>query len=93
MEYIHLIGVEQIQSAANAMRSSADEMKRAADNFDESVRRLILAMNEHANRVEEAMRQKSQPIDAEHPTIGRFVGDNTLHAHPHGQPCNEDCKS
>lgn len=58
-EYVHLIGVEQIQSAANAMRSSADDMKRAADNFDQSVYRLTQALNDHAQRIEEAMRQKS----------------------------------
>jgi len=36
-EYIHLIGAEQVQSAANAMRSAADDMQRAANQISESM--------------------------------------------------------
>lgn len=58
-EYVHLIGVEQVQSAAREIRSAADDMKRAADNFDQSVHRLAQAMSDHAERIERAMEVKS----------------------------------
>lgn len=39
-DYITLMGSEQVQSAARQIASAADEMKRAANQFDESVRAL-----------------------------------------------------
>ena len=45
-EYIHLIGVEQIQSAANSISSSAEEMKRAAESMEDSFRRHQLFLDD-----------------------------------------------
>jgi len=45
-EYMHLIGTEQIQSAANTMKSAAIEMHRAANLIDESLRRHEVMMAE-----------------------------------------------
>lgn len=40
METIHLIGSEQVQSAASRMASAADDMLRAAANIDGSVSQM-----------------------------------------------------
>jgi len=37
MEYIHLVGVEQIQSAANTMKSAADDMRRSANIISQAL--------------------------------------------------------
>lgn len=37
METMHLIGAEDVRAAANTMRSSADEMQRAASQIDHSL--------------------------------------------------------
>lgn len=36
-EYMHLIGAEQVQSAANSMRQAAHEMQQAASSIQEAV--------------------------------------------------------
>lgn len=38
-EYMHLIGTEQIQSAANTMSNAAHEMRRAANIIQDAVHR------------------------------------------------------
>ena len=37
-EYVTLIGIETVQSAAIAIRQAAEEMKQAASQMDESLR-------------------------------------------------------
>jgi hypothetical protein len=37
-EYVTLIGTEAVQSAAITMRQAAEEMRRAANHIDESLR-------------------------------------------------------
>jgi len=39
MEYMHLIGTEQIQSAANSMKDAAHEMSRAANTIYNALQR------------------------------------------------------
>lgn len=36
-QYIHLVGAEQVQSAANNMRAAADDMNRAASAMQQAV--------------------------------------------------------
>jgi hypothetical protein len=38
-EYMHLVGAEQVQSAANSMKNAAEEMQRAAANMEGSLER------------------------------------------------------
>jgi len=38
-EYIHLVGAEQVQNAANSMRSTAAEMQAAVRNMEGSLER------------------------------------------------------
>lgn len=54
-EYVHLIGVEQIQTAANSMRSAADEMQRAASSLDYSLQQNQRFMDDWLQRFEAAI--------------------------------------
>ena len=55
METMHLIGSEQVERAAYAMRSAAEAMERAAGNMDGTAERLIRALDEAATRIERAV--------------------------------------
>lgn len=55
-DYMTLLGAEQVQSAANCMVSAADDMQRTASSISESVDRMVRALDEHAIRIEDAMR-------------------------------------
>ena len=46
MEYMHLVGVEQVQSAANTMISAAETMRRAANE-------ITYALEKHSNMMRE----------------------------------------
>jgi hypothetical protein len=54
-EYITLLGAEQVQSAARSMSSAASTMQSAASTIDSAVDKLILAMQEHADRIQRSM--------------------------------------
>ena len=54
-EYVHLIGSEQVQSAACIMREAAESMRRAAESIDFSIERLIRALDAHAQTVANPM--------------------------------------
>ena len=54
-EYIHLVGAEQVQSAANTMSYAADEMKRAAANLDQSLFQQRQFMDEWLVRLQAIM--------------------------------------
>lgn len=46
MEHVHLIGTEQVQSAANTMREASYEMRRAANTIHEAFRIHNLMMQD-----------------------------------------------
>lgn len=54
-DYIHLIGTEQVQSAANTMSSAAEEMKQAANNMEDTFRRHQLFLDDWLLRLEAAL--------------------------------------
>lgn len=50
--YVTLLGAEQVQSAANTMSHAAGEMKRAADQIDDAIRRHSQFMEDWITRFE-----------------------------------------
>lgn len=52
MEYIHLIGVEQIQSAANQMMRAAELMKRSADEICSAIDAHSLLVHELIDKLD-----------------------------------------
>lgn len=60
MEYMTLMGAEQVQNAACTMRNAADQFSSSVGSFGDQVDRLIRAMDEHALRIEEAMKPHTQ---------------------------------
>lgn len=53
-EYMHLIGAEQVQSAANVMRAAADEMSRAATSIEYTMQQHQRFMEDWLQRLEAA---------------------------------------
>jgi hypothetical protein len=53
-EYVHLIGAEQVQSAASAMSSAASEMQRAANSIDSTLELFMRRFEEQVGRLEAA---------------------------------------
>jgi len=51
-EYVHLIGAEEVQRAANVMSQAADDMQRAASTIDCAVDRLTRQMDDFIFRLE-----------------------------------------
>lgn len=58
MEYMTLLGAEQVERAASGMARAAEEMQRAAWAFDNAIERLRTILDEHASRVEAAVQDK-----------------------------------
>lgn len=58
-EYMHLLGVEDVQRAANTMQSAAEAIQRAAASFEYSSELLIRAMENHANSIAQVLAEKS----------------------------------
>ena len=56
-QYMHLIGTEQIQSAANRMVEAAHEMNRAADT-------IHFALQRHEQMMQDLMIKMDDLIDA-----------------------------
>lgn len=56
-DYVTLLGVEQVQSAANTMRSAAEEMQRAASTIDASLQQHRMFLDEWLSRFESAMKE------------------------------------
>lgn len=55
-EYMHLVGAEQVQIAANTIRTAASEMNRAANTISEALssnERLIRELLDKLNYLEE----------------------------------------
>ena len=61
-EYIHLVGAEQVQSAANRMASAAEDMKRAASQMDESLMRQQRFLDDWLLRLEEVLKLSRDAI-------------------------------
>jgi len=57
MEYITLLGAEQIQTAANTMRHAAEEMKSVAGNIDYSLDQHHRFMTDWLDRFENIIGQ------------------------------------
>jgi len=49
-EHMHLIGAEQVQSAANTMRSAAETMSRAASAISDALHQHRLFLEDWLNR-------------------------------------------
>lgn len=54
-EYIHLVGSEQVQNAANTMRHAAEEMNRASANLEEVLFRHQRFLDDWLMRYEQVM--------------------------------------
>ena len=52
MEYMHLVGAEQVQAAGHAMTNAAHEMKSAASAIDETMRQHRQFMEDWLMRFE-----------------------------------------
>lgn len=50
--YVTLLGAEQVQSAASTMSHAAGEMKRAADQIDDALRRHSQFLEDWITRFE-----------------------------------------
>jgi predicted small secreted protein len=57
-KYMTLLGAEQVQSAANTMRSAAEDMQRAASSIDETFRRHHMFMDDWLSRLEAVLVEK-----------------------------------
>lgn len=55
-KYVHLIGTEQVQSAAAAMGRAAEEMKRAASQIEYTLQQNARSQDELLSRLENALR-------------------------------------
>lgn len=52
-EYVHLIGTEQVQSAANTMMSAAEVMRRSANTIHDSLDRHELMLRDVMQKIDE----------------------------------------
>lgn len=52
-EYTRLIGAEEVTRAGHNIASAAEQMQRAALQFDATADRLIAALDDHARRMEQ----------------------------------------
>ena len=55
MDYVYLQGAEDVQRAGNAMSSAADDMRRAANQFDETMQQHQRFMDDWLSRFEAAL--------------------------------------
>ena len=55
MEYIHLIGAEQVQTAGYSIGDAAEEMNRAANTISEALWQHRIFMDEWLERFERIM--------------------------------------
>lgn len=54
-EYIHLVGAETVQHAANSMGSAAETMKRAAGEIDDTFQRQRMWLEDWLQRFENVL--------------------------------------
>jgi hypothetical protein len=62
VKYVHLVGVEQIQIAANTMRSAASEINRAANTISEALNSHEGVMREFMDKMETMLSEGEKPI-------------------------------
>jgi hypothetical protein len=60
MEFVHLIGSEQVQNAAQSIRQAAESMSQAAGSIDESLRRHQMFMDDWLCRLEQVLTKVEQ---------------------------------
>ena len=51
-QYIHLVGAEQVQSAANRMAAAAETFSRSADQIDDTLHMALNRFEELVARLE-----------------------------------------
>jgi methyl-accepting chemotaxis protein len=61
-EYMHLVGAEDVRSAASSMRSAADDMLRAANTISSSMEQ----MSRLVDRLEQSMAYHAERLEALH---------------------------
>ena len=59
VEFITLLGAEDVRSAGTSMRSAASEMKTAAASIEDSLQRHKLFLDDWLMRLETAFREVS----------------------------------
>lgn len=57
MEFITLIGAEDVRAAGSSMRAAAGEMQRAAASIDESLTRHRIFLDDWLVRLEEILKK------------------------------------
>lgn len=64
-EYMHLVGAEDVRSAASTIRNAAEDMRSAANTFSEAVDRQRMFLDEWLQRLEAIMEPKiaAEPIN------------------------------
>ena len=82
-KYIHLIGTEQVQSAASDMRSAAEQMTRAADYIQETANSFLNRFEDLVQRIEALAAEEREGNEPRH------EGDCALHTNPEKGIC--DC--
>ena len=60
MEYIHLLGSEEVSRAASNIRSAAEQMSRAAATMDDTLYRHRQFMDDWLQRFESALMPKEK---------------------------------
>jgi flagellin-like hook-associated protein FlgL len=63
-EYVHLIGAEDVRTAANTMSSAADSMRSAASSIDSTLGLFIRRFDEQVSRLEAASDRLATAIEA-----------------------------
>lgn len=59
-EHIHLVGVEQIQSAANTIRAAASEINRAANTISQALNDHERIMREFMTHIDDTIKEIRQ---------------------------------
>ena len=60
-EYMHLIGADDVRSAANTIRAAADNMQRAADTISNAVQQHQRILDNFLVELRDIMERKEQP--------------------------------
>lgn len=65
VEYMHLIGAEDVRAASNNMRQAADDMQRAAGSISDTLEAQRRYMDEWIGRFESAVKEMRESPNAE----------------------------
>ena len=58
METMHLMGSEEVARAASTIRNAADEMNRAAGNFECTLHQFVIQLDSLVTRLEHLQESK-----------------------------------